>query len=303
MRAEDRAVRRSRALLTVLLGWGSLAAAAPVTFNTALPVADGEFVFREILLIANADDPSPGSRNLDVRGGISVLGYGVSSALTLFGMLPYLDKELEFAADRGPRISRGSSGIGDLQLFGRYTAWRRDAPGRTFRIAPFAGIELPTGEDDEEDAFGRVPQPLQRGSGSWDPFAGIVVTYQTLDYQLDAQAMYQIHTKANDFEFGDVARVDGSLQYRLWPRELASGVPAFVYGVLEANLIHQEKNRMSGVADPNSGGSTLSLTPGLQYVTKRWVLEGVVQLPVLQDLNGTALEDDYIVHAGFRVNW
>ncbi len=288
----------------VTLGWGSLAAAAPVTFNTALPVADGAFVFREILLIANADDPSSANRGLDVRGGISVLGYGASSALTLFGMLPYLDKELELAADRGPRISRGSSGIGDLQLFGRYTAWRRDAPGRTFRIAPFAGVELPTGEDDEEDAFGRLPQPLQRGSGAWGPFAGIVATYQTLSYQIDVQAAYERHTRANDFEIGDVARLDGSLQYRLWPHELAGGVPAFVYGVLEANLFHQEKNQWRGVADPHSGGgSTLSLTPGLQYVTKRWVLEGVVQLPVLQDLNGTALEDDYIVHAGFRVNW
>jgi hypothetical protein len=303
MRETGRAIERMTLLLALMFGCSALASAAPVTFNTALPVAHGEFVFREILLIANADDAGPANRNLDVRGGISVLGYGVSSALTLFGMLPYLDKDLELAAGSGPRISRGSRGIGDLQFFGRYTVWRRDGPGRTFRIAPFVGVELPTGEDDEEDAFGRLPQPLQRGAGSWNPFAGIVATYQTLDYQVDAQASYEIHTKANDFEVGEVARLDGSLQYRFWPRELASGIPAFFYGVLEANLIHRQKNQMSGMADANSGGSTLSLTPGLQYVTKRWVLEGVVQVPVLQDLHGTALEDDYIVHAGFRVNW
>jgi hypothetical protein len=33
------------------------------------------------------------------------------------------------------------------------------------------------------------------------------------------------------------------------------------------------------------------------------VLEAIVQLPVVQDLGGAALEDDFIVRAGFRVNF
>jgi hypothetical protein len=37
-------------------------------------------------------------------------------------------------------------------------------------------------------------------------------------------------------------------------------------------------------------------------VTKSWILEGIIELPVVQDLNGTALEDDFIVRAGFRLN-
>ena len=52
-----------------------------------------------------------------------------------------------------------------------------------------------------------------------------------------------------------------------------------------------------------SGGTTLFLVPGLQYVTRRWIVEAAVQLPVVQDLNGTALENDYIVRAGFRFNF
>jgi len=131
----------------------------------------------------------------------------------------------------------------------------------------------------------------------------VIATYQTLDYQIDAQISYKANTKANDFEFGDEFRFDASLQYRLWPRELGTGVPGFLYGVVETNLLHQAKNRVSGARDPNSGGTTLFLSPGLQYVTKRWVLEGIVQLPVVQDLNGTALEDDFIVRAGFGVNF
>jgi len=120
---------------------------------------------------------------------------------------------------------------------------------------------------------------------------------------IDPLASYKINTEANNFEFGDVARLDASFQYRLWPRSLGSGVPGFLYGVFEGNLIHQNKNQINGVKNPNSGGTTLFLAPGLQYVTKRWIVEGVVQIPVVQDLNGTALEKDYIVRFGFRFNF
>jgi hypothetical protein len=148
-----------------------------------------------------------------------------------------------------------------------------------------------------------LPASIQPGSGSWDPFGGVVLTYQTLDFQIDAQASYQANMEANDVEFGDVARLDGSLQYRLWPRELGSGVPGFLYGILETNLIYQDENRSSGVDDPNSGGFTVFILPGFQYVTKRWIAEAGVQVPVVQDLNGTALETDYILRAGFRFNF
>jgi hypothetical protein len=148
-----------------------------------------------------------------------------------------------------------------------------------------------------------LPAPLQLGSGSWDPFGGVVATFQTLDYQIDGQASYKVNTEANNFEFGDEARLDASLQYRLWPRELETGLPGFFYGVLEGNLIYQGKNESNGVKDQNSGGTTFFVSPGVQYVTKRWIAEAVVQLPVAQDLNGSALEDDFVVRAGFRINF
>ena len=80
-------------------------------------------------------------------------------------------------------------------------------------------------------------------------------------------------------------------------------MPGFLYGILEANLIHREKDEAGGRSNPDSGGITLFLSPGLQYVTKRWILEGGVQVPVVQDLNGDALEADYVARFGFRVNF
>lgn len=291
---------------TVMMGGclcaGSVAA-APITFNTALPVAAGEFVFREqFVRDQSGHDPSALARDRQAMSAVSVLGYGITSDLAVFGVVPYVNKRLKLTTN-GVRQTRSADGLGDLRLFSRYTMFQDDAPGRTFRVAPFAGLEFPTGDDNESDASGRLPASVQPGSGSWDPFGGIVATYQTLDFQIDAQASYKANTRANDLQFGDVARLDGSLQYRLWPQELGSGVPGFLYGVLESNLMYQDKNEVSGVNDPNSGGLTLFIVPGLQYVTRRWIIESGVQVPLVQDLNGTALEKDYIFRAGFRVNF
>lgn len=292
------------AMHAAAMGIPSEVNAAPETFNTALPIGSGDFVFREQFVYRKAsDDPSTADRNLETLSGVSVLGYGATSDLALFGVLPYLDKRLESTNSSGQHIGRSTRGIGDIQLFGRYTIFQKDMLGRTFRIAPFAGVEIPTGDDDDRDSFGRLPATLQLGSGSWDPFGGVVASYQTLDYQVDAQVSYKANIAANGFEFGDEFRFDASLQYRLWPRELGSGVPGFLYGVLETNLLHQGKNKNGGIKDADSGGTTLFLSPGLQYVTKRWVLEAIVQVPVVQDLNGIALKDDYTVRAGFRVNF
>jgi hypothetical protein len=289
--------------LAALCLWTGTAWNAPITFNTALPVHKGGYVLREqFVFMKNADDPTPAGRNMEVTGVVSVLGYGVTRDFALFGMLPYFDKRLDMQIG-GQDVTRSKQGLGDLTLLGRYSAYEYDAPGRTFRVAPFLGVKAPTGEDNASDGFGRLPPQVQPSSGSWDALGGAVLTYQTLDFQIDSQVSYKANREADGFEFGDVAEIDASFQYRLWPRTLGVGVPAFLYGVLEANLIHADKDRIGGIADPNSGGTTLFLTPGLQYVTQKWIVEAGVQVPVIQNLHGTALKNDYVLTTGFRINF
>jgi hypothetical protein len=118
-------------LLVVMVVLGPQEAmAAPETFNTALPVGTGDFVLRgQLLIVETSDDPTPADRDLQVRGGVSVLGYGVTSDVAVFAMLPYLDKELRLTLPNGQRLKRRSSGLGDAQLFVRYTAIQNDRPG------------------------------------------------------------------------------------------------------------------------------------------------------------------------------
>ncbi len=285
-------------ILAAASAWG-----APVTINTALPVGGGEFVARGMVVVSQSgEDPGATDRDHSATSLVTVLGYGVTHKLALFGVLPYVDKKLDFT-EAGGRISRSASGLGDVSVFARYTLVQHDQPGRTFRIAPFAGVKAPTGDDDIRDIFGRLPPSVQPGSGAWDVFGGIVATYQTLALQTDGQVSYRVNNKANGFDPGDELRLDGSLQYRLWPRQLGGGVPSFLYGVLETNLVHRGRNEVNGDDDANSGGTTVFLSPGLQYVSKRWIVEGVVQFPVVQNLHGSALENDYVLRAGVRINF
>ncbi|MEN8258759.1 MAG: transporter [Thermodesulfobacteriota bacterium] len=288
---------------TVFLIGIQTAAAAPITFNTALPVARDEKIVRvQAKILRSTDDPSSADRDLTIQALPLVAAYGVTGKLALFAILPVLDKEMEVNTAFG-RLHRQDSGLGDFTAMARYTFWKKDLPGKTMRLAPFAALKMPTGDDDETDSAGRLPQPLQLGSGSWDYSLGLVLTRQTLARQVDAAISYTLNSEANSFEFGDAARLDLSYQHRLWPRELTSGLPAFIYGVLESNLMWQDKNKSSGTDDDNSGGVTWHLAPGIQYVTRRTVTEFAIQIPVVQDLNGTALENDFIGTLSFRMKF
>ena len=275
-------------------------ARAQITTNTALPVARGEGIVRlQSKIMRATGDPTPMNREVEVTAFPLVGVYGVTPKLALFGVVPILDKSLDVTTPEG-RINRSTRGVGDIRLFARYTAYQLNRPGQTIRLATFAGLEAPTGEDGKSDAVGRLPQPLQLGSGSWDPFAGVVFTWQTLNWQFDASPAYKVNTEANDFRFGDEARLDVSYKYRVLPRTLGGGLPSFLYAVLETNLIWQDQNETGGAVDANSGGTTWYLVPGLQYITKRIILEAAVQLPVVQDLNGSALENDFILTLSAR---
>ena len=145
------------------------AQSGPITFNSAIGLAEDEFVLREqYVLNRSGDDPSGTDRERTSQAVISVLGYAFNSDFMLIGVLPYIDNDLDITA-LGTRQNRSTSGIGDSRLFGRYTVFRKNWLGGTLRISPFVGIEMPTGQDDDHDALGRLPASVQVGSGSWDP--------------------------------------------------------------------------------------------------------------------------------------
>jgi len=230
----------------------------------------------------------------------AVVVYGITARLNLFAIVPYVDKELRLTTPAGRR-TRGAAGLGDLTTFVEQRVWTEDGRGWTRRLSLIAGVKWPTGDFRRADDLGPLPRPLQPGSGSLDPLAGAIFTWQTLAGQVDVDAVYRHNTQRDGFEAGDRLTYDLATQLRLWPHKLPStGVPSYLNAVLELNGRWSRKDQVAGTTAPGSGGHTLDLAPGLQWVGTRWLVEAGVQLPIVQELNGAALERDYTLTLGVR---
>lgn len=274
---------------------GVPAYAAPITFNTGLPVSVGHWVGRMQAVYGEAS--GAGGKIEEIKS-TTVLGYGATPDLALFGIVPLVSRDLDMAGGG----TREASGLGDMRFFARYTAYSHDVSGGTFRIAPFLGLEFPTGENRKSDALGRLPPGLQPGSGSWDMFGGIVASWATLDWNLDGQLSWQANTRADNVELGDVFKADIALYKRLLPTELGADTESFLLGGLEFNFEDEGRTRAGGVADPDSGGRRLFIAPGLQYARKLWMAEAAVRIPLSQNPNGAGLDRDFALLIGLRLN-
>lgn len=291
-----------RLALAFALLTAAAAEAGPVTFLTALPVATSQAVVRgQYLLIRATDDSTPAGRQLVVNGVPLAVAIGVTPRLAIFGIVPILNKSLAVNTPLG-RVTRDTAGVGDVVAFARYTVYSVDRTGSTLRIAPFGGLKLPSGNDDDADALGRLPRSLQLGSGSWDGLGGIAVTWQTKQWEFDADAGIRKPTAADGFQFGDEFFSDQSFQYRMWPRTLGSGVPAYLFAVIESNLVAQGRSEFDRVSEPDSGGTRWDVDLGLQYVTANYILEGIVQVRTVDRPNGTGLRNDFRLTTGLRWN-
>jgi len=272
------------------------AEAAPINSNVALPVRKGGFVFRsQVKWLRATDDPTSLNREVNVVAIPNVLVYGATPNLALFAIFPYIFRNVELTGPSGKRIDKNDNGIGDLSLIARYTVYSRDYPSGTFRIAPLAGIKLPTGEDDLE--------PITTDSTDFQ-FGGVsTITWDFGRNEVDADIIYRVNTEADNFEKGDGLVYDLAYEFRVYPWTLPEvGAPDFVYLVAEANGIFSQKDNLHNNTINDSGGHILYLSPGLQFATKRYILESSIQLPVVQDLNGSQVKTDFILTAGFRVN-
>lgn len=275
---------------------------AILTFS-AVPVAKGtsDWVDRFVYVKAS-DDPSLSDLDFELKGNVQVFFYGVTSKLYVAGIFPYFDKRLEFTVPEG-RFQRGDSGLADTTYIASYEILRRDYPGKTFRGRVYAGFEAPTGDDDESDRFGVLPQPLQLGSGSWDGVFSNYYSLQAIRWEISQEFVYKINTEANDFEFGDVFSHNSALSWMIYPVSL-NRFDEMIYDVmfvLELNGVWSDRSESLGAEIADSGGYSLFISPGLQLRTNEIFVEAIVQLPIIQDLNGTQLETDYIVTAGFRI--
>ncbi|OUS26154.1 hypothetical protein A9Q99_19445 [Gammaproteobacteria bacterium 45_16_T64] len=281
----------------------SLAKADPITFRSAIPVDDGEFVLREQLSwLRSSDDPGDEDRDFNVTTATTIVGYGFSENFAFFILLPYSEKTLDMTID-GTEVERTNKGLGDAELFSRYRFWEGEVHDKPVELSGVMGFIGNSGEHRKSDTHGEQPWDLQDGQGGRNWVFALVANMHTDHYQLVSQFYLQYNNEAHGYKQGNQRRLDLSIQRRLWPAESNNSGMGYFSGVLEFNFLTQDRHEFLGEDDANSGGQSMWIAPGAQFTAEHWQIEAIVQLPLDQDLNGTALKNDYVFTTGFTVRY
>ena len=85
------------------------------------------------------------------------------------------------------------------------------------------------------------------------------------------------------------------------PVASASHLHVALDALLELNGEWHDKQRTAGVVDPNSGGNTLYVSPGLRLTVENWSSYVLVGIPVVNDLNGIQATPAWRVLGGVSV--
>ena len=225
-----------------------------------------------------------------------------------------------------------AAGLGDMTVLGQARFFNNAASGT--EVALLLGVRLPTGRTDVRDRQGeRFETEFQPGSGSVDPLLGMAFTQRFGAWSFDSNVLYAFAGEgAQQTNLGDRFQYNTAVSYRLVGSALApaltiapvhlrtrpqggdgpghkhdhshEGVPAkptpqwLVDLVLELNGEWHDKQVVAGVVDPNSGGNTVYLSPGLRVGYGNVSGFASVGVPIVNHMNGLQSKPDYRVVTG-----
>jgi Putative MetA-pathway of phenol degradation len=272
----------------------------------------------------------PHPHNLDgIYSTSLVYAYGITSDLTLSLRLPFIRRTNIFDHHEGDLGD--AAGVGDLSALAQYRFLNN--PISQIESALLFGVRLPTGDTSVSAANGeRFEAEFQPGSGSVDYHLGLAFTKRFGPWSFDTNVLYQFTNEGvQDTNLGDRFLYNAAISYRMLgfarsngrmnaglPEPMYHGgpkakhhhhdEPAPVRGpaldlVLELNGEWHDNQRIGGVKDPNAGGNTVYLSPGLRLSVDEW--SGFVSfgVPIISDLNGLQPEPEWRVLTGVAVSF
>jgi hypothetical protein len=225
--------------------------------------------------------------SVDWLAEFSIAGsYGVNDQLTVSLSMPFeVIHGFRFVEDDGvnpPFVNGANSivGMGDMSFFGKYSLVSGD-----IEVASLLGVKIPTGSTSQKDNTGNLLEPdHQPGTGSWDPLIGAAVARQFELLTFGASVLYRLTTEGrHDFKPGSQVIVAMKGEYQI------AGLGKFprVYASLELAEQFTAKDEGAGVKNQDTGGSILTLGPGLRVRANDKVSFGAtVSFPIYQGLNG-----------------
>ncbi len=230
------------------------------------------------------------------------LVYGFYPQWTVIAIQPYMS--LDINSRMGTEVRESNlNGLPDSQFVVQYDGlFSRNSPGGLTRLSGVFGIQLPTGAE-------------RFSTGAVAYTAGLIFEKAVrLKYVLTSDFQYTLATRNDQgMKMGNRARFDVVPAYFLisegnaasnagWWRKLYESLFRHgAYLMLEFNGTWQAHSSNGEIQTADSGGTTFSISPGIQYFPKdRFLVEFSAPIPVIKALNGTQPEPESTFLIGLR---
>ena len=229
--------------------------------------------------------------------------YGVTDDLTFGLRIPYvLRSGIRSPQDNDPSLAVDKlgdpSGFGDVSFFGQYRFFH--SADNLNHASLVLALKTPTGRTGvltrQGDNFETHHQP---GGGAWIPSIGLSFTRAMGQFSFDSSILYTVATTgAQKTDLGDIFGYNFALSYAFGAPArnnfFSSSNSAPWTAVLELNGEWQDYQKTAGQIDPNSGGNTVFISPGVRYSGgKNWNTALSIGAPIVSDTNGYQTDPDY----------
>lgn len=202
----------------------------------------------------------------------------INKRIQLFAFVPYSFNNMD-----GTEQKVRTHGLSDITVVANYLILNTGEDSTsTFKHTWMAGggIKLPTGSSDLEDQGKLVNPNFQLGTGSTDFIISTVYTVRYKKVGLNTETGYKINTRnSNDYLFGN--QFHASTQFFYW-----QNIKGFSL-LPNAGVYYESapKHKSGDIIQPNTGGTALLLTTGLETYVKRFTLGINYKYPLSQNYN------------------
>ena len=259
-------------------------------------------------------------RKMDmVMGNLSV-GYAFSDRFFVGIMGMYMNKDMSMHNRAGKKSRMQSQGAGDTMIMTKTLLYADDPLIPTNQVSLLLGLSLPTGSIDQDERGGLLPYSMQLGSGTFDPFMGILYEGSKTPFWWGSNISYlaRVHENYKSYNLGDEIRFDlygmYQMRYDLVGELQINGkyvgdIEGQAREIEQGGTGHMMNNPnlpfMSNLFDPdNYGGTTIDLTTGIQWQPfYNHVLNIQFSFPLFQNLHGTQLEKDFTATVTYYVEF
>ncbi len=257
---------------------------------------------------------------MDMFMGNFSVGYAFSDRFFLGAMGMYVNKDMSMINRANRKARMQSQGIGDTMLMTKTLVYADDHLFPTNQVSILLGVSIPTGSIDQDERGGLLPYSMQLGSGTFDPFVGILyegsrtpywwgvnISYLSRLYenyksynlgdkfQFDLYGMYQIrHNLVAELQFN--GQYEGDIDGQA--REIQQGGTGHMMG-------NPNRPFGSNLFDPdNYGGTKLDVKFGMQWQPfHNHILNAQISFPLFQNLHGTQLEQEFTATISYYVEY